>query len=115
MKRLGLIGFGQFGQLAADILRRHFELIVTDVAPAAEAAAMKLGVPFGALPEAAACDVVVVAAPVAAMRGVFTSMAPHVKPGALVADVGSVKMLPARWMAEILPAHADLVATHPLF
>jgi prephenate dehydrogenase len=24
-------------------------------------------------------------------------------------------MLPARWMSELLPAHADLVATHPLF
>jgi len=115
MQRLGLIGFGQFGQLAAGVLAHHFEIIATDVAPAAEAAARKLGVPFGALADAAACDVVVVAAPVAAMRGVFTAMAPHVKPGALVADVGSVKMIPAQWMTEILPAHADLVATHPLF
>ncbi len=115
MKRLGIVGFGQFGQLAAGVLRPHFDLLATDVASAAEAAARTLGVPFGSLSEAAAREVVVVAAPVGAMRDVFTAMAPHVKPGALVVDVGSVKMPPARWMTEILPAHADLVATHPLF
>ncbi len=76
---------------------------------------MKLGVSFGTMSDAAACDVVVVAAPEVAMRGVFNSMAPHVKPGALVVDVGSVKLLPARWMIEILTLHADLVAAHPLF
>lgn len=115
MKRLGLVGFGQFGRLAAGHLRGHFELIATDPSPEAEAAARALGVPFGTLNEAAGCEVVVAAAPVSALRDVFTAMAPHVKPGALIVDVGSVKMAPARWMSEILPAHADLVATHPLF
>ena len=49
------------------------------------------------------------------MREVFAQIAPHLIRGALVIDVGSVKMLPAEWMAEILPSHVDLVATHPLF
>ena len=115
MKQLGLVGFGQFGRLAAGHLRGHFELIATDVTSAAAAAAERLGVPFGTLAEAAGCEVVLAAAPVAALRGVFTAMAPYVRPGALVIDVGSVKMAPARWMSEILPAHAELVATHPLF
>ncbi len=115
MKSLGLIGFGQFGQLAADTLRHHFEMIATDVTPAAEAAAIRLGVPFRSLPEAAACEVVVVTAPVAALREVFASISPHVIAGALVVDVGSVKMLPVQWMTEVLPPYVDLVATHPLF
>ena len=115
MRRLGLVGFGQFGQLAARLLKDHFEIVATDVAPAAEAAARAMGVRFAALEEVAACEIVVVAAPVSAMRSVFTAIAPHLKPGALVADVGSVKMLPAQWMAEILPAHVDIIATHPLF
>ena len=115
MRRLGLVGFGQFGQLAARLLKDHFEIVATDVTPAAEAAARAMGVRFAALEEVAACEIVVVAAPVPAMRSVFTAIAPHLKPGALVADVGSVKMLPAQWMAEILPAHVDIVATHPLF
>lgn len=115
MKSLGLVGFGQFGQLAARTLKPHFDVLVTDVAPGAEAAAHAAGVAFGALEEAAIREVVVVAVPVPAMRAVFTALGPHLKPGTLVADVGSVKMLPAQWMAEILPAHVDIIATHPLF
>ena len=115
MRRLGLVGFGQFGRLAARLLKDHFAIVVTDVAPTAEAAARAAGVQFGTLEEVAGCEIVVVAAPVAYMRDVFAAIAPYVRPGALVADVGSVKMLPAQWMQELLPEHVDIVATHPLF
>jgi prephenate dehydrogenase len=115
MKSLGLIGFGQFGQLAAGILKAHFDVLVSDRSPDAASRARDLGVSFGSLEEAAARDVVVVAVPVSAMRPVLEAMAPHLRPGALVADVGSVKMLPAQWMTELLPDHVDVVATHPLF
>ena len=115
MKRVGLIGFGQFGQLAAQVLKSHFEVCVTDPAPTAEATAREVGVAFGTLADAASCDVVIFAVPVVAMQAVFAAAAPHLRPGALAIDVGSVKMAPARWMIELLPAHVDLVATHPLF
>ncbi|HET6972003.1 MAG TPA: prephenate dehydrogenase [Phenylobacterium sp.] len=115
MNTLGLIGFGQFGQLAARVLKSHFDVLVTDTAPGAEATARELGVAFGSLEAAAARAVVIVAVPVVAMRAMFAAIAPHVRPGALVIDVGSVKVLPTQWMTELLPAHVDLVATHPLF
>ena len=111
---LGLIGFGQFGRLAARHLAGCFDLVVADREDAARSIEA-LGGRFGELDEAAACDLVVVAVPVAAMKGVFAAIAPNVKPGALVMDVASVKVLPAQWMIETLPAHADIVATHPLF
>lgn len=115
MKTLGLIGFGQFGQLAARLLTPHFDVLATDTAPGAEKAVRDAGVAFGSLEQAASRDYVVVAVPVAAMKPVLAAIVPYLKPGALVADVGSVKMLPAQWMAEILPKHVDIVATHPLF
>jgi prephenate dehydrogenase len=115
MKSLGLIGFGQFGQLAAGVLKDHFDVLVSDRAPDAADRAAALGVGFGSLEEAASREIVVVAVPVAAMREVFAAMAPHLKPGALVVDVGSVKVLPAQWMTELLPASVEIVATHPLF
>jgi prephenate dehydrogenase len=115
MKSLGLVGLGQFGRLAARVLKDHFAVVVTDVAPGAEAVARELGVAFAPLAQAAASEIVVVAVPVVAMRGVFQAIAPHVQPSALVLDVGSVKMLPVQLMTELLPAHVDLVATHPLF
>jgi len=114
MKTLGLIGFGQFGRLAAEKLKPHFDILVTDVADrSAEAAA--LGVAFGSLQDAARREIVIVAVPVMAMKANFEAMAPDLQPGALVVDVGSVKVLPAQWMLEALPAHVDIVATHPLF
>lgn len=115
MKRLGLIGFGQFGQLAAGVLKDHFDVLVSDPAPDAAARAQALGVGFGPLEAAASREIVVVAVPVVAMRAVFAAMAPCLSPGVLVADVGSVKVLPSQWMVELLPAHVDIVATHPLF
>ena len=115
MKSLGLIGFGQFGRLAAGILKDHFDLLVADRAPDAARRAAEAGLAFGPLEAAAAREIVVVAVPVAAMREVFQAMAPHLRPDALVVDVGSVKVLPARWMTELLPPGVDIVATHPLF
>lgn len=115
MKTLGLIGLGQFGQLAAKHLKDHFDVLAADAADDAAQTAAALGVSFGTIDEAAAREIVIVAVPVRAMRQVFTQIASRLTPGALVIDVGSVKMLPSQWMAELLPAHVDLVATHPLF
>ena len=115
MKRVGLIGFGQFGQLAARVLSAHFDVCVTDPAPTSPAAALEIGVSLGTLEDAASREIVIFAVPVVAMEAVFRATAPHLKPGTLAIDVGSVKMLPSRWMTEILPDHVDLVATHPLF
>lgn len=111
---LGLIGFGQFGRLAASLLAPTHDIVVHDRAAHVgeiEAAGLRAG----SLDQAAGCDIVLVAVPVAAMEAVFAAIAPLVKPGALVVDVGSVKSLPVRWMVELLPAHVDIVATHPLF
>jgi prephenate dehydrogenase len=115
MKSLGLIGFGQFGRLAAGILKDRFDVLVADPSAEAPELARALGVGFGDLAEAASREVVVVAVPVPAMRQVFAGIAPHLKPGTLVVDVGSVKMLPAKWMTELLPPTVEIVATHPLF
>ena len=49
------------------------------------------------------------------MEQAFRDIAPLVKRGALIIDVGSVKMKPAELMRKILPKHVDIVGTHPLF
>lgn len=105
LRSLGLIGFGAFGRLAASHLAPHFTLHVHD--PAFDGTA--------GLAETARCKVVVIAVPVARMAGVLRSIAPHLRRGALVLDVGSVKVEPARLMRQLLPRHVGIVATHPLF
>jgi prephenate dehydrogenase len=49
------------------------------------------------------------------MREVCRTIAPLLRPGTLVMDVGSVKMKPARILVEELPEHVELAATHPMF
>ena len=108
---LGIIGAGAFGRLLAEQLHPHAEVLAHD--PAATAAPP--GLRLAGLAEVAGREIVVLATPVAAMAEVVAAIRPHLRPGALVLDVGSVKVLPARIMREGLPPEVDILATHPLF
>lgn len=112
---IGIIGFGAFGQLAARYLNPYFPLYAHDPAANPEHAARIDGVTFTGREETAACDIVILATPVASLGGVVEAIAPHLRPGALVLDVGSVKVAPADIMRRGLPQYVDIVATHPLF
>lgn len=59
-------------------------------------------------------DLVVLCVPVGAMGAVATEIAPHLKQGATVSDVGSVKRAVIDAVAPHLPAHAQFVPAHPL-
>jgi prephenate dehydrogenase len=111
---VGIIGFGAFGQLVAQHLRDHFQVLVSDIAPDL-ATAKTLDVAVAPFETVAKCPVVIIAVPVCAMRSVATALAPLLKVGTLVLDVGSVKVEPAAIMAQLLPPTVDIVATHPLF
>lgn len=113
--QLGLIGFGAFGQLAAAALGRDFTIAAHDPAPGAGAAMQRLDVVPATMETVAACPIVVIAAPVSAFGEIAAIIAPHLAPGALVCDVGSVKMAPAAVLDAALPDHVRIVATHPLF
>lgn len=110
---IGIIGYGAFGQLMAGHLRRYFPLRCHD--PLRKIGDRFDGGDFVSLAEAAHCSIVVLATPVGALAETVAAIAPHVKPGALVLDVGSVKMLPADVMRRGLPDDVDIVGTHPLF
>jgi len=108
---LGIIGFGAFGRLMAAHLRPWFDLYAYDPAPAP----MPDGVALASLATVAGCAVVVLATPVSQFEAVIRQISPHLRPGTLVLDVGSVKVIPAEIMLDGLPAHVDIAATHPLF
>ncbi len=112
---LGLIGVGSFGSFAAKHLARHFSLVLHDPFLKTGALAKKLKARAGNLKDAASCDIVVLAVPVQKMRDVLAEIAPHLKKGALVIDVASVKIRPVAAMRKLLPRHVALVGTHPLF
>ena len=59
-------------------------------------------------------DLVVVCAPMGAYAELAIAMAPHLKQGAIVSDVGSVKQAALRDLAPHLPEHVALVPGHPI-
>ena len=59
-------------------------------------------------------DLVVVAVPALAVREVFESIAPHVKPGAIITDVTSTKAQVMEWARELLPNTVHFVGGHPM-
>ncbi len=59
-------------------------------------------------------DLVVLAAPVGAMGEIARQIAPHLKPGATVTDVGSVKRAVIDAVAPHLPDNVHFVPGHPL-
>lgn len=118
---VGLVGFGAFGRLIARHLAPYAALTIHDPhLPAGEIAAHLAS---GDGPEAvaadlrgvAACPVVILATPVASLAEVVRALAPHLRPGTLVIDVGSVKVEPAAILRAELPADIEILATHPLF
>ncbi|WP_295043908.1 prephenate/arogenate dehydrogenase family protein [uncultured Paracoccus sp.] len=62
----------------------------------------------------AGADLVVLAVPVGAMAAVAAEIAPHLKPGATVTDVGSVKQSVIDAVAPHIPAGVHFVPGHPL-
>jgi prephenate dehydrogenase len=111
---LGIVGYGRCGQLAAEVLESDFQVMVTDTRDVASEAAAR-GVAWGDLAACASRPTVLLAVPVRRMPDVLQAMVPHLRPGATVVDMASVKIEPMRWMAEILPPSVGRVGTHPLF
>lgn len=111
---VGLFGFGAFGRLIARHLASHVPLIVCDPA-LSDGPDLAPPLRRGSLAETARCPLVILAVPVQAMHALCQEIRPHLRPGAIVADVGSVKLEPCRIMRRELPDYVELVGTHPLF
>ncbi len=111
---IGLFGFGAFGQLVARHLGNHVPVIIHDPA-LPDHLVLPPNLHRASMEETAACPLVILAVPVHAMPSLCNAIHVHLKSGAIIADVGSVKLEPCRLMSELLPPHVDLVGTHPLF
>jgi cyclohexadieny/prephenate dehydrogenase len=59
-------------------------------------------------------DLVIVSVPVGASEAVAREIGSHLKPGAIVTDVGSTKASVVSQMAPHIPAHAHFIAGHPI-
>jgi cyclohexadieny/prephenate dehydrogenase len=120
-KRIALIGFGLIGGSIARAAREQGlagEIVTTARSAKTRARVMELGIVDSVLEtnaEAAEdADLVILCIPVGACGAVAQEIAGHLKPGAIVSDVGSVKGAVIKDMAPHLPAGVHFVPAHPV-
>ncbi|MEM7462255.1 MAG: prephenate dehydrogenase, partial [Pseudomonadota bacterium] len=114
VKSIGILGFGAFGRLVAEYLHPYFEITVSDpqILPGDH---LEHGMHVGSPADVAKADLVILAVPIEVLASSIRELRPHLRPGAIVADVTSVKVEPVKVMKELLPADVEIVGTHPLF
>jgi cyclohexadieny/prephenate dehydrogenase len=120
-RRVAFIGLGLIGSSLARFLKRE-GLAQTIVGHARTAATMAKSLELGFIDRVAAtpedavrgADLVVVATPVGACGAIAQAIGPHLAPGAIVTDVGSVKAAVVRDMGPHIPEGVHFVPAHPV-
>ena len=119
--RLALIGFGLIGGSIARGARAQGlarEIVATARSAETRARVEELGIVDKVLASNAEAvkdaDLVILCIPVAASGEVATDIAPHLKAGAIVSDVGSVKGAVLQAMAAHMPGGVHLIPAHPV-
>ncbi len=116
-----LVGIGLINSSLARLIRqeglaRHLSALDHD--PAHCAQALELGVVDTAFTDAAQAvgnaDLVIIGTPVGAFAQVAAAIGPHLRPGTIVTDVGSVKTGAVRDIAPHLPQGVHFVPGHPI-
>lgn len=120
-KRLALIGFGLIGGSIARAARAQGlagEIVTTARSPATRKRVQELGIVdrvvetnVEAVKDA---DLVILCIPVGACGPVAEEIAPHLIPGAIISDVGSVKGMVLRDMSAHLPKTVHFIPAHPV-
>lgn len=119
--RVALIGLGLIGSSISHAARRA-GLTKTIVGSARTQAtldkALELGLVAEAFPSAgeaaARADLVILCAPVGACGALAREIAPHLKPGAILTDVGSVKCAIIRDVGPHVPEGVHFIPGHPI-
>jgi cyclohexadieny/prephenate dehydrogenase len=119
--RLALIGVGLIGSSIARAARSSGaarEIVATARSPDTRRRVVELGFADRVAETNAEAvrdaDCVIVSVPVGACGPVAAEIGPHLKPGAIVSDVGSVKGSVVRDMAPHLPPGVHFVPAHPV-
>lgn len=120
-RRIALIGLGLISSSIAHALHRLPNrpfIVGTARSEATRKRAEELGfcdeivaTPIEAVKDA---DLVIICTPVGAMEGIAKEIAPHLKAGAVVSDVGSVKGEVVAAIEPYLPENVHFVGGHPI-
>ena len=119
--RIALIGIGLIGSSIARVIRREGlagEVVISTRSEATLKRAEELGLGHSyttsAAQAVAGADLVIVSVPVGSSGVVAEQIAPALKSGAIVTDVGSTKASVIAQMQPHLPEHIHFIPGHPL-
>ena len=120
-QRVALIGIGLIGSSLARVIRREGladAVVATSRSAETRRRAAELGIVDEVVDSAeaavAGADLVVICTPVGACGAVARAIAPHLRDGAIVTDVGSVKAAVIAALAPHMPPGVHLVPGHPI-
>src|SRR5665647_1923781 len=119
INKVGIIGLGVIGASLGMALRNSRPGILVagrdldqeSIAPAIEQGAIDRFLDQQLLEE---CDLVIIATPLKSMPGVVQEIKDHIKSGAIVSDVGSVKSWVMQLLAQEIPAGVHIIGGHPM-
>ena len=111
MNSIGIIGFGRFGKVLANILQKGFSIKAYDLNPTGAFP----GVEFINLESVLKEKVIFIAVPIRHFELVVKEISPLLPAGTTIIDVCSVKKHPAEIMDKNLPVNVGIIATHPMF
>ncbi len=111
IETVGLLGFGRFGKMVFEHLRRDKEVRVYD-SNLSQLQGISEATTFE---EAVSAPLIVLCVPISAMEDTCKKMAPLLREGQIVVDTCSVKKRPLEWMSTHLPESVQILGTHPLF
>ena len=111
MKKAGIIGYGRFGKVMADLLSKKYEVRVYDI----QEINNHEGVSFCSLAEVLECILVFIAVPIRAFEEVIKEIATYKLYNTTIVDVCSVKVYPIDIMKKNLADHLGIIGSHPHF
>jgi cyclohexadieny/prephenate dehydrogenase len=120
-EKIALVGIGLIGSSLARVIRReglagHVSISTRSVATLARAQELGLGDSYSTDAKEAVrdADLVIVSVPVGSSGAVAEEIAPALKPGAILTDVGSTKASVIAQMQPHVPAGVHFIPGHPL-
>jgi len=121
VERLALIGAGLIGSSIARAAREFNaarSIVIYDAAPDVRARVREIGIADVVEDDIAdavkTADLVIICTPVGVCGEVAKQIAPHLKPGAIISDVGSVKGAVVAQVVPHLSAQVHFVPAHPI-
>ncbi len=113
--KIGILGFGRFGQTLSSIFKNQHQVFVWNKSDK-KRIADDMGVNWSKLEEVVSSDIIFLSVPISSIKNVLKEIKQIIKEGTIVADVCSVKSKPCEWMAETLSdIKVEIVGTHPMF